>query len=137
MKTVFLILIFALFNIAASAQKQNEISDTITVKIDDDLYTLRIAENPLQSLLSRSETPFGYGFLIQTSNRTCDLLFEVSAIRKLSNEALVKFHIATLDGEKSSSFNKRIKLKKGEKKNLILKSKQKCMHRNYSVSIVY
>lgn len=139
MKLEFLMIIFALFGNTVFAQKQIDVLDTVSVKVDDWFFTVRVAEKiELRNLLKTDGPPFSAGFGMQTSNITCEFLFSVSALKKTKDEAIVSLHLATLDEKKSSSFNKQVKIKRGEKKDLKLKSKLKCMYNKlFSVNVSY
>jgi hypothetical protein len=139
MKLAFLIVIFALFGYTASAQEKIEVSDTVTVKINDSVFIVDVEEkNQLLNLLKKGNLPSKANFEIQSSSRTCNLLFQVFAIRKTNNEAIVTLHIARISEKNSSSSDEKIKIKRGEKKDLKLKPKLKCISYNYfPVSIIY
>ena len=138
MKQLFLIVSFALLAFAASAQEAIK-ADAVTVRIDDKVYLIRVAENDrIRNVSANTDPPYRDGFRAETTEMTCELLFRASAIKKSGGEVLVTLYIATRDGKKSSSFDKRIAVKKGEEKNLKLSSKLKCMYdKQYSVSVGY
>ena len=139
MKPAFLIVIFILLGFTAPAQEQIKVPDTVTVKTDNLVFTVEVVKkNQLLNFLRKGHTPPTEGFQIESSSRTCDLLFQVSAIRKTNDKAIVTLHIATVSERQSSSFDEKIKIKRGEKKDLKLKPKLKCISYNYfPVSIIY
>lgn len=139
MKPSFLIIILALFSITVFAQKQIEVPDTVTVKVDDRFFTVRVAEKiELRNFIKTDLPAYREGFLIDSSSITCQLLFSVSAIKKTNDEAIVNLRITTLDEKKSSSLNEQVKIKRGEKNDITLKSKLKCMHyKSFSVNVSY
>jgi len=139
MKQFVLVFSFVLFTFTTSAQEANKV-DIVTVKIDDSVYIIRVAENNrLKNFISDSVYPrYKEGFSVESTEVNCDLLFQASAIKKSRGEVLVTLYIGTREGKKSSSFDKQISLKKGEEKDLKLKSKLKCMgDKQYSVSVSY
>lgn len=59
------------------------------------------------------------------------------ATEKSSGEAKVNFHVVTKESEKSSSFSRKLELKKGEKKSFKLKSELKRLNYVYFLVTAY
>jgi len=139
MKPVILLIALAFFTFVASAQQKPEY-DSVTVKIDDLTYLIRVGEkNNIRNIIGWNVyPPYKAGFQIDTSEITCELKFTASAIKKRNGEALVTLNMRTADRSKNSSFDKQLVVKRGEKKDLKLKSRLKCMdHIQYSVTVSY
>ena len=136
MKRFFLLITFAFFTFTASAQE----ADVATVKIDGSVYIIRVAKDKqIRNFISGNVyPPYKVGFSVEVTEMNCNLSFRASAIKRRDGAAVVTLWIGTLAGKKSSSFDKQIVIKKGEKKDLELKSKLKCMDdKQYSVSVSY